>query len=68
MNDFIANLRWLAEQRRLRDLERRWREAERQALRELYLASLAEDDDDQDWEVTDNGEGEGESNEASSVD
>ena len=68
MNDFIANLRWLAEQRRLRDLEQRWREAERQALRELYLASLAEDDDDQDWEVTDNGEGEGESNEASSVD
>jgi len=64
MNDFIANLRWLAEQRRLRDLEQRWREAERQALRELYLASLAEDDDDQDLEVTDNGEGEGESNEA----
>ncbi|MEZ8219404.1 hypothetical protein B0813_002941 [Candidatus Fervidibacteria bacterium JGI MDM2 SSWTFF-3-K9] len=67
MNDFIANLRWLAEQRRLHDLERRWREAERQAWLELYL-SLAEDDDDQDWEVTDNGEGEGESNEASSVD
>jgi len=61
------HLRWLAEQRRLADLERRWREAERQALRELYLASL-EDDDDQDLEVTDNGEGEGESNEASSVD
>jgi len=66
MNDFIANLRWLAEQRRLRDLERRWREAERQALRELYLASL--EDDDQDLEVSDYGEGEGESNEASSVD
>jgi len=66
MNDFIAHLRWLAEQRRLRDLEQRWREAERQALRELYLASL--DDDDQDWEVSDYGEGEGESNKASSVD
>jgi len=53
------HLRWLAEQRRLRDLERRWREAERQAWLEPYL-SLAEEDDDQDWEVTDNGEGEGE--------
>jgi len=60
------HLRWLAEQRRLADLERRWREAERQALRELYLASL--EDDDQDLEVSDYGEGEGESNEASSVD
>ena len=68
MNEFQMHLRWLAEQRRLRDLEQRWREAERQALLELYLASLAEEDDDQDWEVTDNGEGEGESNEASSVD
>jgi len=66
MNEFQMHLRWLAEQRRLKDLERRWREAERQALRELYLASL--EDDDRDWEVTDNGEGEDESNEASSVD
>jgi len=66
MNEFQMHLRWLAEQRRLKDLERRWREAERQALRELYLASL--EDDDRDWEVTDNGEGEGESDEASSVD
>ena len=60
------HLRWLAEQRRLRDLEQRWREAERQAWLELYLASL--EDNDQDLEVTDNGEGEGESDEASSVD
>ena len=60
------HLRWLAEQRRLADLEQRWREAERQAWLELYLASL--EDNDQDLEVTDNGEGEGESNEASSVD
>jgi hypothetical protein len=37
------HLRWLAEQRRLADLERRYREAERQALRELLFAS----DDDQ---------------------
>jgi hypothetical protein len=37
------HLRWLAEQRRLADLERRWREAERQALRELLFAP----DDDQ---------------------
>ena len=50
------HLRWLAEQRRLADLERRWREAERQALRELYLASL--EDNDQDCEE---GESEGES-------
>ena len=56
MNDFIANLRWLAEQRRLRDLEQRWREAERQAWLELYLASL--EDNDQDCEE---GESEGES-------
>jgi hypothetical protein len=49
MSDFIANLRWLAERRRLRDLERRWREAERIALREILFASdddLIEDDDD----------------------
>jgi hypothetical protein len=48
MSDFIANLHWLAERRRLRDLERRWREAEKQALRELLFASnddLTEDDD-----------------------
>ncbi len=45
MTEFQMHLRWLAEQRRLRDLERRWREAERQALRELY-ASLEDDDDD----------------------
>jgi hypothetical protein len=43
MSDFIANLRWLAEQRRLQDLERRYREAERVALRELLLASSDDD-------------------------
>jgi hypothetical protein len=43
------HLRWLAEQRRLADLERRYREAEKQALRELLFASdddLIEGDDD----------------------
>jgi len=43
------HLRWLAEQRRLADLERRWREAERVALHELLFASnddQIEDDDD----------------------
>jgi len=55
MNEFQMYLRWLAEQRRLADLERRWREAERQALRELYLASLEEDDDQE--EVNEGGEG-----------
>ena len=43
------HLRWLAEQRRLADLERRYREAEKQALRELLFASdddQIEDDDD----------------------
>jgi len=42
------HLRWLAEQRRLADLERRYRETERQALRELLFASdddKIEDDD-----------------------
>jgi hypothetical protein len=43
VNEFQMHLRWLAEQRRLADLERRYRETERQALRELLFAS----DDDQ---------------------
>jgi hypothetical protein len=43
VNEFQMHLRWLAEQRRLQDLERRYRDAERQALRELLFAS----DDDQ---------------------
>ena len=55
MNDFIAHLRWLAEHRRLRDLERRWREAERQALRELYLS--LEDNDQEEVNEGDEGEG-----------
>ena len=49
VNEFQMHLRWLAEQRRLADLERRWREAERVALHELLFASdddQIEDDDD----------------------
>jgi hypothetical protein len=49
MSDFIANLRWLGEQRRLQDLERRYRQAERIALREILFAAdddPIEDDDD----------------------
>jgi hypothetical protein len=63
MSDFIANLRWLAEQRRLQDLERRWREAERVALRELLLASSDDAETDDDWEVIEDGE-----NQASATD
>ena len=59
MSDFIANLRWLAEQRRLQDLERRYRQAEKVALRELLFASSNDDaENDDDWEV--NGDGESE--------
>jgi hypothetical protein len=43
------HLRWLAEKRRLADLERRRREAERVALREILFAS----DDDR---IDDDGE------------
>jgi hypothetical protein len=59
MSDFIANLRWLAEQRRLQDLERRWREAEKVALRELLLAS-SDDDTETDDDLEVNGDGENE--------
>jgi len=49
MTEFQMHLRWLAEQRRLQDLERRYQQAARQALRELLFASdddLIENDDD----------------------
>jgi hypothetical protein len=59
MSDFIANLRWLAEQRRLQDLERRYRQAERVALRELLLASSDDDAENETvLEVSDDGENE----------
>jgi hypothetical protein len=64
MSDFIANLRWLAEQRRLQDLERRYRQAERIALRELLLAS-SDDDTENETDLEVNGDGE---NEASATD
>jgi hypothetical protein len=63
MNEFQMHLRLLAEQRRLQDLERRWREAERQALRELLWASDDDAKNDDDWEVIEDGE-----NEASATD
>ena len=49
------HLRWLAEQRRLADLERRYQQAERIALREIWASSDEEDNEsDDDWEVIDN--------------
>jgi hypothetical protein len=57
MTEFQMHLRWLSEQRRLQDLERRYREAEKQALRELW-ASDDDAENDDDWEV--NGDGESE--------
>jgi hypothetical protein len=64
MSDFIANLHWLAERRRLQDLERRYRQAEKVALRELLLASSDDDaETDDDWEVIEDGE-----NQASATD
>jgi hypothetical protein len=59
VNEFQMHLRWLAEQRRLQDLERRYREAERIALRELLFASSDDDaETDDDWEVIEDGENE----------
>jgi len=58
MSDFIANLRWLAERRRLQDLERRYRQAERIALRELWASSDDDTENETDLEV--NGDGENE--------
>jgi hypothetical protein len=55
------HLKWLAQQKQLRDLERRYRQAERIALRELLLASSDDDaENDDDLEV--NGDGENEAN------
>jgi hypothetical protein len=63
VNEFQIHLKLLAEQRRLQDLERRYREAERVALRELWASSNDDAETDDDWEV--NGDGE---NEASATD
>jgi len=53
VNEFQMHLNWLAEQRRLRDLERRYREAERIALRELLFASSDDDaENETDLEVS----------------
>jgi hypothetical protein len=49
MTEFQMFLKLLAERRRLQDLERRYRQAERVALREILFASdddqIEEDDD-----------------------
>jgi hypothetical protein len=58
------HLRWLAEQRRLQDLERRYQQAARVALRELLLAS-SDDDAENETDLEVNGDGE---NEASATD
>jgi hypothetical protein len=63
MSDFIANLHWPAEQRRLQDLERRYRQAEKVALRELLWASNDDAETDDDWGVSEDGE-----NQASATD
>jgi hypothetical protein len=59
VNEFQMHLKLLAEQRRLQDLERRYREAEKVALRELLFASSDDDTEtDDDLEVSDDGENE----------
>jgi hypothetical protein len=63
VNEFQIHLKLLAEQRRLQDLERRYREAERVALRELWASSNDDAETDDDWEVIEDGE-----NEASATD
>jgi len=64
VNEFQIHLKLLAEQRRLQDLERRYREAERVALRELLFAS-SDDDTENETDLEVNGDGE---NEASATD
>jgi hypothetical protein len=57
VNEFQMHLRWLAEQRRLADLECCYRKAERQALREIWASSDEEDNEsDEEWEVIDDDE------------
>ena len=63
MNEFQIHLKLLTEQRRLQDLERRYREAERVALRELWASSNDDAETDDDWEVIEDGE-----NQASATD
>ena len=57
MTEFQMHLRWLAEQRRLQDLERRYQQAARVALREIW-ASDDDAENDEDWEVIEDGENE----------
>jgi hypothetical protein len=63
VNEFQIHLKLLAERRRLQDLERRYREAERVALRELWASSNDDAETDDDWEVIEDG-----ANQASATD
>ncbi len=66
MDEFMMHLRWLAEQRRLQDLEYRRQKQARIAFWEVYFYGS---DDDQDLEVIEDGESEGnEASEASASD
>jgi hypothetical protein len=53
VTEFQMHLKWLAERRRLADLERRYQQAARVALHELLLASSDDDaENETDWEVS----------------
>jgi hypothetical protein len=57
MTEFQMHLRLLAQQRWLQDLERRYQQAARVALREIW-ASDDDAENDEDWEVIEDGENE----------
>jgi hypothetical protein len=57
VNEFQIHQKLLAEQRRLQDLERRYQQAARVALREIW-ASDDDAENDEDWEVIEDGENE----------
>jgi hypothetical protein len=57
MTEFQMFLKLLAERRRLRDLECRYQQAARVALREIW-ASDDDAENDEDWEVIEDGENE----------
>ena len=53
VTEFQMHLKWLAEQRRVADLECRYQRAARVALHELLLASSDDDaENETDWEVS----------------
>ncbi len=57
MTEFQMHLRWLAEQRRLADLERQWREAEKREAYWALMAMLEDGTDDYDGQNDLNAEG-----------